>query len=380
MKTFLYEYFYYTRAERNGALALGALCILLFGAPVVFPALLPKTKSPDFALLLSHLAEEAAHPTIAAADAILFEFDPNTASKADFVALGLSPKLAQTIDNYRQKGGQFRRPEDLQRIYTLSETDYERLAPYVRIGSHAAKYAAEKRSYERPQSSAVLFDFDPNTASERDFVRLGLSAKTAANIVKYREKGGAFRKKEDFRRIYGIAEKDYHRLEPYLQIPVQEHAAEAKPVTLATVAPSPETPKRAAAMPAMIDINRATVEQWKQLPGIGAGYAQRIVNYRDKLGGFSNVEQIAETYGLPDSILQKVQPQLQASPVLRKLAINTASVEELKAHPYVNARQAAAIVSYREQHGGFISVGDVARIQALPPLLVQKLAPYLNFD
>ena len=113
--------------------------------------------------------------------------------------------------------------------------------------------------------------------------------------------------------------------------------------------------------------------------GIGPAYAKRIITFREKLGGFSSVEQVAETYGLPDSTFQNIKSRLQPSPVLHKIAINTISVAELRAHPYLETRQATAIVSFREQHGAFHSVDDLRNIRALPAAVLEKLRPYLEF-
>ncbi|MDX1939503.1 MAG: helix-hairpin-helix domain-containing protein [Saprospiraceae bacterium] len=377
MKNFLHEYFYYTRSERNGALVLSILCVLLFVVPAFFPYIAPKPKSPDFEVLFS--SEKAAIADDHSSEEIeitLFEFDPNTASKEELELLGLSAKLAQTIVNYRNKGGKFYQTEDLQKIYTLKAEDYERLAPYVRIGGKNFP-KAESKGYSKDRPIAQLFEFDPNTASASDFEKLGLSDKTAATIVKYREKGGKFQKPEDLKKIYGIKETDYERLKPFI---VLTPAIEMK-TNIASTTPvkSPDFPNRAT-KPLAIDINQASPEEWQQLRGIGMAFAKRITTFRDKLGGFSSIEQVAETYGLPDSTFQQIKPQLKSSPIFRTIAINTASVEELKAHPYIDARLAAAIVSYREQHGAFSSVGDVARLKALPPTTLEKLKPYLSFD
>lgn len=119
---------------------------------------------------------------------------------------------------------------------------------------------------------------------------------------------------------------------------------------------------------------------WQSIKGIGPAYAKRIVGYREKLGGFVSVDQVGTTYGLPDSTFQKMKPRLQASPVFRKIAINTASLEELKAHPLISWKQADIIISYRSHHGRFDNLEDLAKIKALPEDMLANLNPYLNFD
>lgn len=380
-KNFLTDYFYYTRAERNGALALGILCVLLFVTPALFPYFFQKPKSPDFEVVFASVNETVAVEAPSDEenlDLTLFEFDPNTASKEELLQFGLSSKLVQTIINYRNKGGKFYKTEDLQKIYTLSTADYERLAPYVQIGGQKTLVKREKTGYSDERFTVELFQFNPNNASKEDFVKLGLTEKTAAIILKYREKGGTFRNPEDLKKIYGLKDKDYTRLLPYM---VFEEPAEMKTVfATATPVKSPDFPSRTH-KPVVIDINQASIEEWQQLRGIGTAFAKRIVNFREKLGGFVNLEQVGETYGLPDSTFQIIKPQLQVlSPVFRQISINTASAEDLKAHPYIDARLAAAIVSYRQQHGAFASAGDIAKLKVLPAPLLEKLKPYLSFE
>jgi competence protein ComEA len=107
--------------------------------------------------------------------------------------------------------------------------------------------------------------------------------------------------------------------------------------------------------------------------------ANRIVSFRQKLGGFYSVDQVAETYGLPDSTFQHLKPTLQCHPTeLQKININTADANILKQHPYIKWTLANAIVQYRNQHGSFRSVDDLQQVVLLTPVLFQKLKYYLT--
>lgn len=382
MRKLLTEFFYYTKTERNGALILSLICVLLFVAPHFFPLLQDESASPNFEVVFASMPDAVDVPVAAAEEMELFPFDPNAASKEEFIQLGLSPKLAQTIINYRSKGGRFYEKEDLQKIYTLRNEDYERLEPYISIGkeqtfnNHKHKQHYTK-TYVEGERAAELFSFDPNIASREELIQLGLPGWISDNIIKYREHGGAFRKKEDLQRIYGLKNEDYLRLAPYITLPESTAKEEIAVVTL-VAEESPDFPARAE-QPVIIDINRASAEEWQALRGVGPAYAKRITGFREKLGGFSSIQQIAETYGLPDSTFQLIKTQLRISPVTRKIAINTASVETLRQHPYMDARKAAAIVSFREQHGAFQSIADLQKVKALSADLLKKLEPYLEF-
>lgn len=130
-----------------------------------------------------------------------------------------------------------------------------------------------------------------------------------------------------------------------------------------------------------IDINFADQKAWESLPGIGPYYAKLILNYRNKLGGFSQLEQIKETWNLPDSIFQKALPFLIFNQgVQKRINLNTCDEAELAAHPYISEYQAKAIVKYRFQHGKFNQVEDIYNIRLLPKAWVEKILPYFTTE
>ncbi|MEZ4941349.1 MAG: helix-hairpin-helix domain-containing protein [Saprospiraceae bacterium] len=368
----LIRQFHFTKAERHGAVALLCLAGLGFLAPVVYRQTyrpIPPDHS-DFKKQVQRF-KAAASSTNATSVATMFEFDPNTASVELFVQLGLREKVAQTIVKYRTRGGRFRTPEDLQKIYTLPEADFERLRPYVRIKSNSQPTAPRWQ----PKQVAQLqpFTFDPNTASEAELLRLGLPQALVTRLLRYREKGGYFFEKTDFRKLYGLREPDYQRLEPYIVI-----ARADKPIRPATYAGG-----AGKANPLeVLDINTAPATAWQQLPGIGAYRAQQIVRFREKLGGFVSPAQVAETRGLPDSIFQKIQGLLRLeTPPFRTLNLNTATVEEFNAHPYFSFKQGQLIVAYREQHGPFARIQDLGKIAAFTDhAWLNRVAAYLTVE
>ena len=145
---------------------------------------------------------------------------------------------------------------------------------------------------------------------QHGFKRLGLQDNTINTILKYRSKGGHFWKADDLRKIYSLRKDDADRLIPYVQIAGQQTVAKAgKEQTIYTKA-----------KPAIIDINTATVEQWKALPAIGDVLANRIVKFRDKIGSFTSIAQVKQTYGLSDSAFIAIQPYLTITSAPQKTA------------------------------------------------------------
>lgn len=374
MKTRFFNYLRFNRAERNGTIVLIALAVLFFAIPEITHHLRPRG-STDFQPFQREIqAFRASLGNAASApETALFVFDPNTASLEDFVRLGLSEKVANTICNYRNKGGSFREAADFQKIWSLQKEDFDRLLPYIHIDS-GSETVVEK-SAEKPQ--AELFAFDPNIASESDLFRLGLPFRTVKSILNYRTKGGQFRKKEDLEKIYTLEEEDYQRIAGYATFSETANAPMAsKPAAFTSKYPDKKTSTMS------VDINQAGLETWRTLPGIGETRAKQLLSFREKLGGFRSVEQVAEMSGLPDSVFQSIKARLVVGAAeIRKINLNTASVAELDAHPYITKRQAELIVAYREQHGAFASAEDIGKMRAISDQAwLAKVRPYLGVE
>jgi len=368
------HFFYFTRRERNGALVLITICLTVYLLPEWFHRMWtpPPVDFSAFQSALVKIKEESrkTEVNIAKRTSSLFYFDPNLAPADTLLALGLPPRTTRNIINYRKKGGRFHRREDLKKIYTLQSQDYERLAPYVRIEGYAA---AESAPTKKEKATLSLFPFNPNEVSEEELQRLGLSDRAAATFIRYREKGGQFQKPEDIGKVYGVTTTDVERLRPYVELPQKKDMPGYK-----TAAVKVSHEKRSASV--VIDINQADAETWRQLYGVGPVLSERIVRFREKLGGFTHVEQVGETYGLPDSTFQRLRSRLIVSPIERPLAINRLDEKRLSEHPYINYRLARAIVAYRLQHGPFQSVEDLEKMHAMPDTVRQKLQPYCTFN
>jgi len=241
---------------------------------------------------------------------------------------------------------------------------------------------------ERNRFKGPLFCFDPNTLPADGWKHLGLRDKTIQTILHYRERGGRFRQPADISRIYGLLPDEYARLLPYIKIAPQPVVGNTG--TAPGYAPSgrqtgggkqtvyPATPHfRPPAVP--IEINTADTTAFIALPGIAGRLVNRIVQFRDNLGGFYSVDQIGEVYALPDSVFRLIKPRLQCdSTAVRRININTADAAALKQHPYIRWNIANAIVAYRGQHGEYTSVAELLRIEIITPELLQKLRPYLD--
>ena len=146
---------------------------------------------------------------------------------------------------------------------------------------------------------------------------------------------------------------------------------------------SGKTTRRSAKTDEMVELNSADTTRLKQLRGIGSGYAKMIVSYREKLGGFYKAEQLLEVYKFPDETYQKIKNQLQVDTTLiRKIKVNTATVKELKAHPYISYYQALSIVENRELQVEmrYNCLYDMVVDEDLKEEDILKVAPYFSFE
>lgn len=232
----------------------------------------------------------------------------------------------------------------------------------------------EQTTYTSSDNDKVmgsLFPFDPNTLDANGWQKLGLRDKTIGTILNYRNKGGKFKQPEDLRKIWGLRKEEADRIIPFAKI---ENSAVPSGYKMYTQNGTTQNQK-----PVLFDANTVTPEQLRLIPNVGSSLPYKIVNFREKLGGFLNMLQVKETYGMTDSAFSALLPYLHVLPTeIRKLNINTASEYELNAHPYIDKTVAKAIIIYRTQHGGYKSVNDIRKIVFITEDVFNKIAPYLT--
>ncbi|MGA0558015.1 ComEA family DNA-binding protein [Larkinella sp. VNQ87] len=241
--------------------------------------------------------------------------------------------------------------------------------------------------------SVERFAFDPNTLDPEGWQRLGAPRWLAERIIRYRSKGGRFRQKEDLLKIYDFSPDLYAELEPYIRLVDERQpygsnknyserlsASElnpANPMATRKTAFTGERFSKSVVQP--FDINTVDTTELIKLRGIGSKLAARIVKFRDGLGGFVSPEQYAEIFGLDSLAREELTKFGRIESPPKKIAVNTATVEELDRHVYVSKRQAEVIVNYRTQHGPYSSAESLRTIRILDAKTIEKLKPYLEF-
>jgi len=218
-----------------------------------------------------------------------------------------------------------------------------------------------------------LFSFNPNKASMDDLQILGFSKSVSNRMVRYREKGGVFKIKSDILKMYGIDTTHFEQLYAFIDLP-EKHESKSTFESKFKPAAKKSTEK--------FNLNLSDTAQLKKIYGIGEKLSLRIIKYRDALGGFIEMNQLSEVYGLDTAVVNRLIKQsfidYEFSPV--KININTITEQELAVHPYISNKEAKAIVAYRFQHGEFGALADIGNILGVDAETIRKIAPYLKFN
>lgn len=231
-----------------------------------------------------------------------------------------------------------------------------------------------------------FFLFNPNTLNDSGYAALGFSEKEIKTLRNYQAAGASFEIKRDFSKLFFVDEKEYQALEAFIDLPKSKPKREYNP----SYSNAPSKPKVKWSDTASTDfysykeftcnINTADTNELKKLNGIGSFYANKIVEYRQELGGFHSIGQLKEMWKMTDDKIDKFADQIVLDQSdLRRVSINSASAHQLSQHPYLSFGDANKIVLKREELGTFADSKAFCSTGLLDADLCRKLVPYLNF-
>ena len=312
-------------------------------------------------LLALWLARPAADPEAARAaerameqradSVVMAPFDPNTVDYDGLRALGLTQYEAVSLLKYRAAGKVFRIPEDLTLCYGIDDSLFRRLRPYVRIGRRYAIAPHEYRTERVVREPLPPAPFRIDTVSARYLRAIGaLSKRQAEAFVRWRDRSG-IRDMEELRACYVVSDSVARALEPYVIFPERE-------------APASDLP---------VELNAADSATLRSVVGIGPKTVGAILRYRERLGGFRCVEQLAEVPGVTESNYEKILRQIS------KIDVNFAGPNELARHPYMAPRTLRKLLKRRQLKGGWSTAEEMIEDDILTPQEAARLAPYLTF-
>jgi competence ComEA-like helix-hairpin-helix protein len=236
-----------------------------------------------------------------------------------------------------------------------------------------------KKTYKRDTIEIRMQVFDPNTVDSMTLLHLGFKPWQAKNMLKYRAKGGRYRKKEDMKKLYGMTDSMYIALEPYICIQQDSIVIDSTKVDTVRLDSLPKW--RSIKKDTILNLRTADTTELKFIRGIGSYRAKMIVRYREQLGGYVRVEQILEARGMDKVIADSILSHFYIdSVVVNKMPVNKMRPEVLQRHPYLNFEQAKAIYEYRRKHIRIKSAEELKKIKGLSPTDIEKISIYLDFS
>ena len=265
-------------------------------------------------------------------------------------------------------------------------------------GSKTGIYGERYKGNNRLSEKIILSEFNPNTIDSQTFVSMGIKPYIAKNIIKYRNKGGVFKKPEDFAKIYGLDKETFETLLPYICIGSKvKEANDTKNHVFKndSLIKSFEKTETNAGITTEIltttdndevnlksfsfELNSADTSNLQLLKGVGSVAASMILRYGVQLGGYHDISQLSEIKGLYPNVLAGLQKSLTVNPTqIKKLNVNKASLEKLKAHPYLDFYQAKIIINLRNSRKGIKDLNELLEFKEFNKENLEKLKWYLE--
>jgi competence ComEA-like helix-hairpin-helix protein len=257
-----------------------------------------------------------------------------------------------------------------------------------RLKSEMNVFLAEIEKQSIKNKPDTVFMFDPNVIDSASLVLLGFSPRQAKSIVNYRNKGGKFYNKESFGKSFVVSEEMYSRLYHYINIKQETRKKEKITEQPEKVRENKEIEKVKESKESnntgkktyTIELNGADFDELQKFRGIGEYYAKKIVEYRNKLGGFYKAEQLMEIKGIDSVRFEMFRNQILIDTSrIRRIKINIVTETELAKHPYINNFTAKAIIKYRKFKGTITSADEMLKEKVISEKQIEKITAYIEF-
>jgi len=220
-----------------------------------------------------------------------------------------------------------------------------------------------------------IFPFNPNLITDYKGYTLGMSPEEIDRLHAYRARDKWVNSSGEFQQVTKISDSLLEKISPYFKFPdwVTSNNSPARLKVSNSV-------KKA--FKDKVDLNTATAEDLMMLKGVGEVLSGRIVNYRNKIGGFVDDLQLKDIYGLNYELREEIQSYytVKSPPEIKIFSINKASVIELSSIPYINYELAREIVNYRLLHEKISSFEELAKIKEFPSEKIERIALYLSVE
>lgn len=278
-KPFL-KWFGYSRRERRSTYILLIILILVIALRYLIP---PKEIEIEnlSGLLASADTGEKSILSSPSDTSRLFNFDPNLASYDTLIILGLSEKQAGTIISYRNKGGRFRQPSDIKKIYGIDEKTAGLIIPFIDIKTDTGREVYFNTGSALFQEKPEKVDLNKTDSTQLEKLP-GLGPVLSARIIKFRKLLGGFVSAEQLREVYGLTEETYK--------------------LIATKVFTDSTGIKG------IYINSAGFSELTRHPYLERYEIQSILKYRELKGKIVNISELVENKILTADKAKKISP------------------------------------------------------------------------
>ena len=214
----------------------------------------------------------------------------------------------------------------------------------------------------------TIYPFNPNYLKDYQAYRVGLSVKEIDALLDFRSSGQWINSAEDFQRITGVSDSVLEQLIPYFKF--SEWITDNN---------NSDSIKQTGVL--KFDLNSVGALELQKVKGIGEVLSNRIIKYRESIGGYRSLIQLKDIYGLSDEVRIELLKYLnEIPPNFNKKNINTIGVLELSELPYFNYDLAKAIIDYRNLHEGIDSIEVLLKIEDFPVLKIDRIQLYLSFN
>ncbi|TQI70091.1 competence ComEA-like helix-hairpin-helix protein [Gramella sp. Hel_I_59] len=222
----------------------------------------------------------------------------------------------------------------------------------------------------KPKMKDTIYPFNPNYLSDFKAYQIGLSVEEIDKLLKYRATNKWINSAEDFQRVTGVSDSLMMIIKPSFRFPewVKNSGKLQKPIT------------GKAEVISIADLNTVSAEDLQVVNGIGEKLSERIVKYRNRIGGFLSEEQLKDVYGLSPEVIARISEKFQVinKPQVILQNINSITEAELAELPYFNPALAKKIINHRTMNEGIRSFEELTKISGFPSDKIDRIKLYLS--
>ncbi|MGB5379161.1 ComEA family DNA-binding protein [Muriicola sp.] len=211
--------------------------------------------------------------------------------------------------------------------------------------------------------------FNPNFITDYKGYVLGLAPSELDRIYAFRKQGQFINSAKEFQKVSQVSDSLLAAIGPYFKFPSWTKVTDIEKETDFVNAE-------------YADINTASEASLQRISGIGKVLSKRIIAFRNSLGGFIDIEQLFDVYGLKPEVARRAMKvfKVVSVPDIKKIPLNSATANELASLVYINKRLARQIVHYRDSIGQFDSIAELTKIEDFPTDRIHRIKLYLSLE